>query len=289
MKVRLKMRPDIPLIRDLIRNSWVYVIQHMFGRVYDHIDVVMLSLMCSFQQVTWYSAARRILEGLWMIPNIITEAVYPELNARFLVSHRLVQKLFDRSMKYMLVVGVIVSLGTVVIARTLIALIYQPALEPAGLVLILLGAAVVPSFLRYLFGTTLIAMNHQRIVNLVAMGKSFLNILLNLVGIALYQYKGATIATVMTEYITLFTYCWILYRKDLLHAYQLSFILKPLAAAAVLVGLYLLFPIHPIAAFISGIALYILFLLVAREFDGEEVALFKDHVIRRFLPGKGEG
>jgi O-antigen/teichoic acid export membrane protein len=275
MRYRLFLKPDTVLIRDLLKKSWIYVVQTFFGKIFDNIDVVMISLMRKFDEVGWYSAARRILEGLWLIPNIITEAVYPEFAVRHLVSKSLVSKLFDKSYKYMLIVSIIVSVGTVVIASALIDLVYGVDFKNAALVLILMGLAVIPSFLRYLFGTTLIAINLQKSETWISIGRSVFNVAANFILILIYGYIGAVIATVITECISLIPY-FIIFKKDgLVHSTQWRFLYKPLFALFVVLPiLFLLNSWNKFLLFFIVLSVYVTMIFILKTFDREEIDIF---------------
>jgi O-antigen/teichoic acid export membrane protein len=272
-------KPDLAVCRFLLRESWFYVMQSAVWRIYDHIDVVMIYLIRNEKEVGWYGAARKIFEGLWLIPNILTEAVYPELSARHLVSRELVFKLFNKSFKYMLTVSMLVTIGTVIIAPPLIRVVFTPEYRNATVVLMLFGVAVLPSYLRYLFGTTLIAINQQKKEMWMAATRSVVNVTANLALIPFYGYIGATIATVLTEYAALIPYCVILRKEGLIRRSQLAFLYKPFLAVILLVPVYLLIrswaAIAVFAVLTSGYMIITVWVL--RIFEPDELV-----VIRRY-------
>ncbi len=278
------IKPDLKICRELISKSWEYVVQNIFWMVYDYLDVFMIQLLRSFAEVGWYTVARKILESLWMIPNIVTEAVYPELSARHLVSHDLVQDLFDRSFKYIFIVSIAVSLGTVVIAPWLIRTLFGPDYENSIIVLVLLGIAVIPSFLRYLFGTTLIAMNSQRQLIYIEASRSGANILLNFSLIPFYGYIGATVATVLTEYISLIVFYVVLKKHQLLHRSQLSFVLKSLLAGVLSAGIFLMLNhLFPVALFFIILVTYGLLIICFKVIEKKEILFLKGY-ISQYIP-----
>ena len=282
MHQNLVIMPNFKIWKMLLKKSYVYVAPSAFWRIYDYSDVVMISLMRPFHEVGWYRAGRQILEGLWFIPNILTEAIYPELNARHLVSRELVFKLFDRSFKYILSISVMVSIGTIVISRWLINLIYGPAYQKTVMVLILLGITVVPSYLRYMFGNTLIAINLQKKETYIAGGRSIFNAVGNLVLIYFYGYIGATIATVATDYFVIFVYFAILREEGLVRKSQLKFVYKPFVGAVSLIPVYYITrPIGDVIQFFIMITVYIVALFSLRIFDKEELTFFKNYVNRK--------
>jgi O-antigen/teichoic acid export membrane protein len=270
--------PNATLVKTLIKSSFVYVVQSAFWRVYDYIDLVMISLMRPFHEVGWYRAGRQILEGLWFIPNILTEAIYPELNARHHLSNDHVFKLFDKAFKYMLSISVMVCIGTVVIAKALIEMLYGPSFEKTTLVLILLGIAVIPSYLRYMFGNTLIAVNLQKKETMIAASRSGFNVVANLALIPFYGYIGATIATVATDYFSIVFYFIILKKQGLVRISQLRFIYKPfLAAGFVIPVFFLIRHYHGVIQFFILIGVYIIAVFALRIFERDEIVMIRKY------------
>jgi O-antigen/teichoic acid export membrane protein len=283
MGLRVLRIPDLHTSLNLAKTSAEYVIQSVFLKIYDHIDVVMLTWMRPFTEVGWYSAGRRIFEGLWMIPNMITEATYPEINARHLVSKDLVFKLFDKALKYMLVIAVIVSVGTVIIGRTLVDLLWGESFANTSTVLMLLGVAIVPSYVRYFCGNTLIAINLQKRVIAMSIARSVLNVGLNLILIIFYGYIGATIATVATEYFSMAVYIQMMRKEGLMNRSQLPVLGKLGVAAAGLIGFNLLTSsLHPIIRFFMTIGVYLILLWLLKVFERDEILAFKRFVSARW-------
>ena len=273
------VRPQWPVAVDLIRGSTIYVVQSVFLRVYDSIDVVILSLMRPFEEVGWYKAGRQILEGLWFIPNILTEVTYPELSARHLVSKEKVVSLFDKAFKYMLIMGVMVSAGTVIIAKPLVALLYGAGYEKTSLVLIILGITIVPSYLRYVFGNTLVAIDRQKTAMAISVSRSIFNAAANLALIPIWGIWGSALATVATDYFSIVFYIRVLIKERLLHRAQWRFGYKPFAAAAACAPIYLgLQSQNGFVQFAVIIPAYIVFLLVLRVFEVDEI-----HALRQVI------
>ncbi|MFO7888925.1 MAG: flippase [bacterium] len=263
----------------LIRESVIFIAQTSITKIYEHIDVVMISLMRKFEEVGWYSLARRILKASWFVPDIITSAVYPELSSRHLVSKKLVCKLFDRSFKYILVISILITLGVILLAETVIVGLVGKEYVNSVIILTLLGIAVIPSYLRFLFGTTLIAINKQKTVVIINIARSISNISLNLILIVMYGYIGAAIATVGTEYLSMIIFILFLKREDIIHPGQLTFIYKTVVAVSCVVPLYFVFyKLSDILKSLIMIAFYVMVILLLRVFDSDEIAVFKKFI-----------
>jgi len=268
----------------LIQESMIFITQTGITKIYEHADVVMISLMRKFEEVGWYSLARRILKVSWFVPDIITSAVYPELSSRHLISRRLVCKLFDRSFKYILMIAILITLGVVLLSEIVIIGLVGKEYVNSVIVLILLGIAILPSYLRFLFGTTLIAINKQRLVMVIIIIRSISNIVLNVIFITLYGYVGAAIATVSTEYLSLIIFIVYLKQENIIHIGQLKFIYKPFVAVLAVVPLYFIFnTLHDIVKALIMIVVYGIMIIILKFFDSEEIAVFKEFITNKLI------
>ncbi|MEJ2627883.1 MAG: flippase [bacterium] len=275
---------DIKTCTMLVKESVIFIAQVSITKIYEHIDVVMISLMRKFEEVGWYSLARRILNASWFVPDIITSAVYPELSSRHLVSKKLVCKLFDRSFKYILVIAIIITLGVLMLAKVVIIGLVGEEYANSVAILTLLGIAIIPSYLRFLFGTTLIAINKQKKVVIVNIGRNISNIVLNFILIILYGYMGAAIATVGTEYLSLVIFILFLKQENIIYKEQLKFIYKPILAVAGVVPLYFVFnDLLDILKAVIMIAVYGMLILLLRVFDQDEIRVFKKFLFHKIL------
>lgn len=263
----------------LVKESLIFIAQTSITRIYEHIDVVMISFMRKFEEVGWYSLARRILKASWFVPDIITSAVYPELSARHLVSRRLVCKLFDKSFKYIFTISVLITMEVVILSETVIIGLVGKEYINSIIVLTLLGSAIIPSYLRFLFGTTLVAIDQQKKVVVLNIIRSISNIVFNLILIPIYGYIGAAIATVGTEYVSLVMFIIFLKKENIIHTSQLTFIYKPVVAVGCVIPLYFVFDgLNDILKALIMMVLYSILIFLLKLFDSEEIVVFKEFI-----------
>ncbi|NWG32643.1 MAG: flippase [Rhodocyclaceae bacterium] len=271
--------PGMDVCIQLVRESWIYMVQSLFWRVYDYIDVVLLSLLSTFEATGWYGAGRRILEGLWIIPNILTEALYPELNARHLVSPQLVKNVLDKAVKYLMMIGFGVCIGVLVLSKSLVQWFYGSAFQHTANVLLILGLTIVPSYLRYVFGNTLIAINLQKKEIEISAGRSIFNILANVILISRYGFLGAAVATVLTDFFALGLYLRLLYKVHLAGKAWIKDFGKSFASFLCVIPLF--WGIRGISAPVQCLVLlgtYLVFLWIFRALTVHEMVFFYSHL-----------
>lgn len=267
-------KPSLPVSRMLLSESWIYVAQSALWRVYDYIDVVMISLLAGFGPAGLYGAGKKILEGLWLIPNILTEAVYPEIAARHLVSKDLVRTLFSRSLKYLTVTAFVVAIGTILLAGTVVGW-FGADYRKAAPVLAIFGATVVPSYLRYLFGNILIAVNLQKKEIMASTVRSVFNIIANWILISFYGILGAAVATLATDAFAVVLYWILLRRAGYAESSQLATIGKPFAATIPLIPVYwLVRGLAPVFQCAVLLPIYGILVVWSGLFQKEEAELF---------------
>jgi O-antigen/teichoic acid export membrane protein len=275
-------RPSASVSRALVSESWIYVVQSALWRVYDYIDGVLVSLLTvGFGPAGVYGIARKILESLWLVPNILTEATYPEIAGRHLVSREAVRTLLGRAMRYLTAAAFAVALGTVLMAKTVMA-VFGPDYREGGVVLAVLGLAVVPSYLRYLFGNTLIAVNLQTREIAASAVRSVFNVAVNIVLIRRYGIVGAAAATAATDAFIVCLYWRILEKNGFVDRSQLAVLGKPFAALSLMAPVYwLLMRAHPVLQCAILLPLYAVLITAFGMFNRSEL-----ETLRKSLAGK---
>jgi O-antigen/teichoic acid export membrane protein len=278
LKHAITWKPDLSVMVQLFKRSAIYVIQSACWRVYDFLDVALLGAMAPFVQVGWYSAGRRVLEGLYLIPNFVTEVTYPEIHARGLVSRDLLRPVFDKAFKYIFAVSVLVALGTIIIAPFLVHQFFGSSFEHTIQVLFILSTAVIPAYCRYLFGSTLIAIERQRAELAISAGRGVLNIVLNVFLIRHWGFLGAALATSLTDWTVIGFYLLVLKREGLIYRDQLHFLWKPLLIGVILTPIYFL-PLARMVVFLLLIIMYCVFLLSMKFFEPGELDAFREFIL----------
>jgi O-antigen/teichoic acid export membrane protein len=276
----LSWKPDLSAMKMLVRRSAIYVFQSACWRMYDVLDVALLGVMVPFGQVGWYSAGRRILEGLYLVPNFVTEVTYPEIHARRLVSRKLIIPVFDKALKHLFAVSVIAALSMAAIAPFLVSALFGSAYEQTVRVILILSTAVIPAYCLYLFGNTLIAIDRQRTELAISASRGAFNLAAYIWLISRWGYLGAAAAMSVSNWLVIGFYVAVLKGEGLARLDQLRFLWQPVLAGVLLIPLYFLH-LPSLVLFFLLIFLYFICLLCFRFFEASEVALFRDFVAGR--------
>lgn len=184
----------------LIRQTFPYAMAAAVGIIYFREALVLMSVLTTPRQVSYYGAAFRIVEVLSVIPWQLVGVAFP-IFAR--AAHRQddarlkygLQRMFDVAM----IVGVWMAASIIVGAKFGIAVVGGPGFAPSVPVLQIQGLAVVTSFMVALFGTMLLSLRLFRPLlwsNAIAVA---LATILSLVLIPQFGARGAAVAPTAAE------------------------------------------------------------------------------------------
>jgi len=282
-----------------IKEGLPYFFLAVFGSIYYRIDAVMLSKMSSEAVVGWYGGAHRLFDVLNFFPYIFSTAVFPVLSRLYgkeSQTHRLTTQ---RSLEFMIIIGIPVTIGAVTFAQDVIGLLYGlPAYEPSILVFRVFSFGIIFLFSDMMIGTTLLASNKQGQQSLLALAAIPLNIGMNYAMIPYFQERlgnggvGAAIATILTELFIMIAGMSIL-AKGTLVGFRYRVVLKAMVAG-VSMALFLLgmtaLGVPWFALIITSPLVYGAVLLALNTFEQSEkdllLSMLKWRHLRTVLTGK---
>ena len=281
----LPLRPafDVRLWWDLFRKGLPFAYAGAVILMFFQVDAVLLEQMRGPEEVGWYSAPVRILEGLTLVPRILGYALIPTMAALYSTSPASVTALYRRGSKYLMLAGFPVAAFGLLASDPFIPLLFGPDYRPSIALSRLLLPAAAFMFLSNFAETTLACINRWStivVASTIALG---LNVGLNLLWIPIYGAQGAAWATILTEG------AYLLMTAAALHAlgYRFSWAVeaaRPLLATAAFAGTLRLARGLPLAlSAVLASAVFALATLALGVWDAEE----KD-LMRQFLRGRAD-
>jgi O-antigen/teichoic acid export membrane protein len=184
-----------------IKEAMPFGLTGISGMIYAYMDSVMLSFMKGDEVVGWYHAAYRLVLILLVIPGIVSKAIFPTMSQFYVSSQSSLKFTHEKYVKLMLIVGIPTGIGTLLLADRIILLIFGPGYIESIIALKILIWTIVITFAGAASVKLLESINRQIIVTKMAGLAMVVNIVLNIVLIPKYSYKGASVATVITELI----------------------------------------------------------------------------------------
>ena len=203
-KVLIRFNFDIKLVKKLLSESYPYFLSGFFIFIYFKIDTVMLSLMIGDEVTGWYNSAYRLIDTLSLIPSIIVVSILPSMSKLYKENKKLLIKLFTRVFRYLVMLILPITVGTIILAERIIFFIYGKSFIGGSISLQILIVSELFLFVNYLMGYLLNSIDKQKYFTFVAGICVLFNISLNFLLIPKFSYIGAGIATVATELLNFF-------------------------------------------------------------------------------------
>ena len=259
---------DLDFSKSLLRESSFFCLSIAFAGLFLYIDWIMISKFYSPSEVGIYAAASNIALALLAIPMMYGNAVYPVISRLYLSSKKNLTFLYERSFKYMLLIGIAISAGIYATSSKIISVFYGKEYLASSIVLSIIGWHLCLRFANIMSGFTLSAMDRQR-SRVLSQGVVVASkIALNFVLIPFYGIVGAAFATLITEAIFFISYNFFVSRYGIKINVIKPFI-KPIIAALIMI-MALYFVENFFIAVIVGIFAYAASLFVLRAIDMED-------------------
>lgn len=230
---------DVQFWKFIIKESLPFGLSSIFVVIYFYIDSVMLSLLKGDEVVGWYNASYKLVFVLLFIPGVYFSSIYPVMSKLYVSSKESLKFMYSTSMKYMLVIGFMIGISTVILADDIIILIFGSEYQPSIIALQILIWAVFFSFLAHAPMYTLNSINRQVIYTKVVFIGVIVNIIFNSLLIPRFSLFGASVATVFTEFIG-FSLLYYLVKKHTEYELENENISKIIATVSIFIISYLL-------------------------------------------------
>lgn len=284
-----RLRLDRSVISTLVRNAIPFFAFWVLGSLYYRLDTILLSKLTTSAVLGWYGAAYRLFDTLVFLPNIVASAIlFPILAQLSTQSRPTLQRAMAKGLDIILILGVPISVGLFVLAEPIIHFIYrQPDYVNAVPALQWLAIGLILLYVNSILGVTLVSLNHERKLTLVAGMALVFNLVLNLALIPPFQHVGAAATTAATEGLIL-VYLLAVTPRDLLTRSTLTVLAKAFLASAAMALALIALRDQSLALLIPvGIAVYALVGLLVRLVPPEDFRLIAAALRRRTTNDEG--
>ena len=271
--VNISFNFDYEFTKRLIKESSIFFFSVVFTTIYLYIDQIFISKFRGTTEVGVYSAAANIVIMLIFIPQMYVNSIFPVISRFYINSKESLKLAYEKSFKYMFILGLSIAAGIFVLSDKIILLLYGKEFSEAVIVLKVLTGYSFFKFLNPVTGYTLIAINKQGTRLFSQASAAVINIVLNIVLIPKYGIVGAAIATLVTEIIFSIIYSGFISRYGFGFKFLISFIYKPIIAAAAMI-FSLRFVDNLFSAVLTGFLVYTAVLLFLRIIDSEDKRIF---------------
>ena len=266
-------RLDWDLQRRMVRLGYPLMLIHLLQTVFISIDVVLLRLMLTNGEEVagWYSSAYKWFNALQIVPSFFTLALFPIISREIKHSLDAARRMYQMSLKLMLLLALPVAAVTSLMAYPLVDLLAGDQFLPHGAIALQIVIWSIPiGWLNSVTNYVLIALGLERMQpRAFALAVGF-NIVANLLFIPAFTYVTAAVTTILSEVMLLIVFDYYL-RQRLPGLSWPRFTWRPLlATAAMLVAMWLGSQIHLAAGLALGLGAYVTGLGLLRVFGDEE-------------------
>jgi O-antigen/teichoic acid export membrane protein len=222
---------DGPLQREMMGQSFPLMINHLLSTIFFRIDVFILKPIWGSREVGYYSAAYKYIDGINVIPQYFTLAVFP-LMSRFAADSRdSLVRAYILSLRLLLMLALPIAMGTPFVAYELILFLAGEAYLPDSMIVLQILIWFLPfSFVNQVTQYVLIAINQQRALTRAFIIGVLFNTITNLIFIPMYGYRAAAVTTILSEWSLLIPF-YLLVRRHLCVVPWFDVVWRPTVAA----------------------------------------------------------
>jgi O-antigen/teichoic acid export membrane protein len=266
-----------------IKEALPFGLTMLIVTIFSWIDTIMLSFMKGDAVVGWYNAAYRMVQVSLFIPAAWYSAILPVMSKLYITSRDSLRLSFEKSFKYLTILGIPMGVGATLLAQRFILLIFGSEYVSSIITLQILIWSSVLIYMSISFGILFQSLNKQIIQTKILGICMLLNIVLNLLFIPKYSYIAASATAVATQLISLaLHFMWSSKIGYSVQGKKVASTLTRVLAASALMGAFIMYfsnlsllILVPLAALLYFVALYVI-----RGIDQTDIG-FAKHLIRR--------
>jgi O-antigen/teichoic acid export membrane protein len=191
----------------LFKKVWSLAVVFILSAVYSRVNLMMLEVIKGERAVGIYSAAYKLIEVLNIIPGTVNIAALPGLAVDYFADN--IEGFRANLYRTLIVLGVggaAIGLLLHLFSKQVVLLLYGSLFSDSGLSLSILSGVIFFIFVNGYLAYVTIATNNDRVVALILVVTTILNVLLNSYLIPRYSHIGAAISTLISEIFMLFCY-----------------------------------------------------------------------------------
>jgi len=201
------IKPEKPLLAEIIKDSLPLLIMNIFVMIYFRIDVVILNYFNVGKDIIGiYGSIHRIIEMFLLIPSILMSTFYPIIIRLYDEDKNKTFQIVNTLQKIMLATSILIALIFTVYAFELNKLMFGKEYIEGYKGLSFIIWTIIPLGLNFISGYLLISVNKQKYLALSLFLASVFNILLNILLIPKLSFVGTSITALITEIIIFIFY-----------------------------------------------------------------------------------
>ena len=209
---KIVFRLKLSIFKKIMKLSYPFALLGLLMTFYNRIDGIMIERLipgrAGAEEAGIYAASFRLLDAMNMIGYAFATILLP-MYARLIKKKEEVNTIVNLSAKTLGVISVVIIVSCFFYRMEIMELLYHQADEYYGNIFGLLITSFFGVAALYIFGTLLNANGSMKQLNIIALAGAGLNIVLNYFLILKYHALGATVATVITQFLIAFIHIYL--------------------------------------------------------------------------------
>lgn len=266
---------DFSFYKLLLKAGIPFALTGLFYTIYYSIDLTMLTHLVSSYQTGLYNSAYKLINVLTLFYTIYTAVVFPIMSKLFTDEKDLLRLSFMKSIKYLTLVTIPISVFTVLYGNELIMIYGSQYAEAGGVLKVLIWTV---SFLFINGACTLIlnASHKEYSVTKIYVLAAIFNVILNFILIPQYSVYGAAVATVLSEILILVLAMYMIKKIGQLPDRHLIYDIVKICMASVILGIVLyVLDLNVWLAMIVSVIVYFIAIIVLGTVDSDDKLIIK--------------
>lgn len=200
----VKLRVSAERIKSLLKDCWPLLLSGMFLMVQARIDQIMLGQMVGDIEVGYYSVALRIIETAALAAMILQSSFAPSIISSKKISQKLYQERLKAFYKLNVIVAIFIATPIAILSPWIIRLLFGDAYMPAAVIMSIMTIRLFFGHMGVARSIYLLNENLLKFSSLTMILGTVTNIILNYIMIPVYSGVGATIASLVSFFVTIF-------------------------------------------------------------------------------------
>jgi O-antigen/teichoic acid export membrane protein len=254
------------LIRPIFTSAWPFAISGILGALMINMDVLLIGIFKSAEDVGYYSAANRVIQVIYILPTIIALSVLPIFSRLARQEVNQMQPILEKVLGFLLACALPITIGGIILGRPLVELLFGAGYLQAVSSFQVLCITLLINFCAIILANVIFSYDKQKSLIAYAAIGGFVNVALDLVLIPRFGIVGSAWATLIAQFLSN-AYLW--RKTKSIVSFKIAPHLKRVIPASVAMGVatYYFNSLHTpvlINIILSG-AIYAFLLFVLKE------------------------
>lgn len=189
---------DGSLIKPILYASWPIGMLGLMTATMLNTDTIMIGWFNTMTDVGYYSAGQRIAQIIFMIPALLSTALFPSF-AKFAADKERLGKAIEKSILMLLMVAIPMAIGGALLAKDIMYLVYGDQYLAGSLAFAIMCLTIISGFIAPVLGNAIFALDKEKkLFTYIILGISG-NFLFNLLLIPRFGIAGAALSTLINQ------------------------------------------------------------------------------------------